>query len=53
MKLLRKTKNEFCNNLNIKYITENKLWFTDKTLKDERITLAEINKVVLDESNLV
>ena len=44
----------------MKYITENKLFwktvkpsFTDKTLKDERITLVENNKVVSDESKLV
>ena len=60
VKLLRKTEKEFYNNLNIKYITENKLFwktvkpsFTDKTLKDERITLVENNKVVSDESKLV
>ena len=60
VKLLRKTKKEFYNNLNVKYITENKLFrntikpsFTDKTLKDERITLVENNKVVSDESKLV
>ena len=60
VKLLRKTKKEFYNNLNVKYITENKLFwktvkpsFTDKTLKDERITLVENNKVVSDESKFV
>ena len=60
VKLLRKTKKEFYKNLNVKYITENKLFwktvkpsFTDKTLQDERITLAENNKVVSDESKLV
>ena len=60
VKLLRITKKEFFNNLNVKYITENKLFwktvkptFTDKTLKDERITLVENNKVVSDESKLV
>ena len=60
VKLLRKTKKEFYNNLNVKYITENKLFwktvkpsFTDKTLKDERITLVEKDKVVSDESKLV
>ena len=59
MKLLRKTK-EFYNNLNVKYITENKLFwktakssFTGKTLKDERITLLENNRVVSDESELI
>ena len=60
VKLLRKTKKEFYNNLNVKHNTENKLFwktvkpsFTDKTLKDERITLVENNKVVSDESKLV
>ena len=60
VKLLRKTKKEFYNNLKVKYITENKLFwktvkpsFIDKTLKDERITLVENNKVVSDESKLV
>ena len=60
MKLLRKTKKEFYNNLNVKCITENKLFwktvkpsFTDKALKDKRITLVENNKVASDESKLV
>ena len=60
MKLLRKTKKEFSNNLNVKYITGIKLFwktvkpsFAGKTLKDERITLVENNKVVSDESELV
>ena len=46
VKLLRKIKKEFYNNLKVKFITENKLFwkiakpsYTDKTLKDERITL--------------
>ena len=48
------------NNLNVKRITENKpFWktvkpsFTDRTLKDDRITLLENNKVVSHESKLV
>ena len=60
MKLLRKTKKDFYNNLNVKYITKNKLFwktvkpsFTDKTLKDERITLVKNDKVVSDENKLV
>ena len=60
VKLLRKTKKEFYNNLNVKYITENKLFwktvkpsFTDKTLKYERFTFIENNKAVSDESKLV
>ena len=49
----------FYNNLDVKYITENKLFwktvkpsFTDKTLKGERIILVENSKVVSDESKL-
>ena len=60
LKLLIKTKTESYSNLNVKYITENKLFwktvkpsFTEKTLKNERITLIENNKVVSDESKLV
>ena len=60
LKLLRKIRKELYNNLNVKHITENKLFwknakpsYTDKTLKDERITLVENNKVVSDESKLV
>ena len=56
---LRKTKKELYNNLIIKYITENKLFwktvkpFTDKTLKDKIITLVENNNIVSDERELV
>ena len=57
---IKKGQKEFYNNLNVKYITENKrFWktvkpsFTDKTLKNERITLVENNKVVSGESKLV
>ena len=60
VKLLRKTKKEFYNNLNVKYINKNKIFwktvkssFTDKTLKDEIITLLDNNKVVSDERDLV
>ena len=60
VKLLKKNKKEFYNNHNIKYITRKKLFwktvkplFTDKPLKDEKITLAENNKIVSDESILV
>ena len=60
VKLLRQTKKEFYNNLNVKYITENKLFWTflkpsltDKTLKDERIALVGNKKVVSDEIKLV
>ena len=47
VKLIRKIKKDFYNNLNDKYITENKLFwktvkplFTDKIFKFERMTLA-------------
>ena len=60
MKLLRKAKTQCYSNLNVKYITVNKLFrktvkpsFTDKTLEDERITLVENNKLVSDESKLI
>ena len=60
LKLLRNTKKEFYNNLKVKYVTEKILFwktvkpsFTDKTLKNERITLVESKKVVSDESKLV
>ena len=48
VKLLRKSKKDFYNSFNVKRITGNrKFWqtikpnFTDKTLKDERITLVD------------
>ena len=60
VKLLRKTKKEFYNNLNVKYITKNSLfwktvkpWFIDSALKDERITLVENSKFTSYESKLV
>ena len=56
VKLLRKYKKDFYNNLNVKRITDNrKFWqtiksnFTDKTFRDERITLVEGNKVITEE----
>ena len=60
VKLLRKSKKVFYNNLNVKRITDNrKFWqtikpnFTDKILKDERITLADGEKVITEEKDLV
>ena len=60
VKLLRKSKKDFYNNLNVKRITDNrKFWqtikpnFTDKTLKDERITLVEGDKVITEEKHAV
>lgn len=52
VKLLRKRKKDLYNNLNIKNITDNKLFwktmkpcFSDKLLKDEKITLVEEEKI--------
>ena len=60
VKLLRKSKKDFYNNLNVKRITDNrKFWqtikpnFTDKTLRDERITLVEGDKVITEEKHVV
>ena len=57
---IKKVQKGILNNLNVKNITEKKLFwktvkpsFTDKTLKDEKVTLVENNKVVSDESELV
>ena len=59
VKLLRKTKKYFFNNLDVKYVTDNKQFWktvksclTDKTLKGERITLIEDGNVVSDEREL-
>ena len=55
VKLLRKTKKKFFNNLDVKHVTDKQYWkivkscLTDKTLKDERITLIENEKVLSDE----
>ena len=60
IKLLRKTKKDFFNNLDVKRVTDNKQFcktvtscLTDKTLKDERTTLIENEKVITDERGLV
>ena len=60
VKLLRKSKNNFYNNLNAKRMTDNrKFWqtikpnCTDQTLKDERITLVEGDKVIAKEKDVV
>ena len=58
--LLRKLKKNFYNNFNVKRITDNRKFrqtikpnCTDKTLKDERITLVEGDKVITEEKYLV
>ena len=60
VKLLRKSRKVFNNNLNVKRITDNrKFWqtikpnFTDKTVKDERITLVDGGKVITEEKDVV
>ena len=60
VKLIRKSKKNFYNNLNVKRITYNKkIWqtikpnCTDKTHKDERITLVEGDKVITEEKDVV
>ena len=59
VKLLRKAKKAFFNNLAVKPVTDNKQFqktvkpcLTDKTLKGERITLTENKKVVSDEKRV-
>ena len=58
-KLLKRSKMDFCNNLNVKKVTDNKhFWktikpnFTDEILKDEKTILVEDDKVVTAETNL-
>ena len=59
VKLLRKSKKNFYNNLNVNRVTDNrKFWqtiksnCTGKTLKDERITLVEGEKVITEEKDV-
>ena len=60
VKLLRKSKKDFYNNLNAKSITDSKsFWktvkpsFSDKTLKNETISLIENDKVITEENEVV
>ena len=60
VKLLRKSKKDFYNNLNVKRIADStKFWktfkpnFTEKTLKDERITVVDRDKVIIEEKDVV
>ena len=60
VRLLRKSKKNFYNNLDVKRMTDNrKFWQTIKpnciykTLKDERITLVEEDKIITEESDVV
>ena len=59
VKLLKRSKKDFYNNLNVKKVTDNKhFWrnikpnFTDKILNDEKITLVEDGKVITAEMDL-
>ena len=62
VKLLRKSKKVFYNNLNVKIIDNRndirkfrqtiKLNFTGKTLKDERISLVDRHQVITEEKNI-
>ena len=58
VKLLKRSKKDFYNNLNVKKVTDNKyFWkivkpnFTDKALKDGKIILVENDKVVTAETD--
>ena len=59
VKLLKRSRKDFYNNLNVKKVTDNKhFWrnikpsFTDKILNDEKITLVEDGKVITAEMDL-
>ena len=59
VKLLKRSKIDFYNNLNVKKVTDNKhFWktikpnFTDKVLKDERIVLVEDDQVITADTDL-
>ena len=59
VKLLKGSKKDFCYNLNMKKVTDNKhFWkimepnFNDKILKDEKIILAGNDNVVTSETDL-
>ena len=58
-KLLKRSKKDFYNNLNVKKVTDNKhFWktikpnFTDKILRDEKIVLVEDDKVITAETDM-
>ena len=60
VKLLKRSKKYFYNNLNVKKVTDNKhFWktikpnFTDKVLKDKKIVLVEDDKVITADTDLV
>ena len=60
VKLLRKSKKDIYNNLNVKWITDNRKFcqtikpnFTGETVKDERTTVVEGDKVITEERDVV
>ena len=60
VKLLRKSKKVFYNNLNVSRIIDKKFFwqtikpnFTDKTLKDERMTFVDGDKVITEGKDVV
>ena len=59
IKLLKRSKKDFYNNLNVKKVTDKKhFWktiqpnFTDKVLKDEKMVLVEDDKVITADTDL-
>ena len=59
VKLLGKSKKDFYNNLDVKYITDNKLFwktvkpcFSDKTKKNRNITLVREDKIISEDKDL-
>ena len=59
VKLLKRSKKDFYNNLNVKKVRDNKHFWktikpncTDKVLKDEKIVLVEDDKVITAETDL-
>ena len=59
LSILRKTKKEYFNSLNIKQVSDNKLFwksverfFSDKAFNSSKITLAEENNIISDEEEI-
>ena len=59
LSILRKTKKEYFNSLNIKQVSDNKLFwksvkpfFSDKTSNSSKITLLEENNIISDEEEI-
>ena len=59
MSLVRKTKNDFFNNLNVKYITDKKTflkvvkpYFSNKSTRNKKITLVQENQVITSDEGV-